>query len=196
MSSCTKPPAELPQPAATALAVPTILHVHAATGQGWGDTTRAGKGTVACMPGQRRQARCIHRTEEAEEAQPSRTSTRRRLIGSRQMPHRGLNITEHQNWQATKAASEKPMKNRAARYPPALSTAAMPASRWQGTLQLRWSWRHCVGAHGQRLGWRLLDRDRRPCRQAGRWQAALLLPCCRGAPKLAAAVRRLREAAP
>lgn len=113
------------------------------------------------------------------------------------MPHRGLNITEHQNWQATKAASEKPMKNRAARYPPALSTAAMPASRWQQMLQHRWS--KCDrGAHGQKLGWRLLARDRRPCMHAGRGQAALLLPCCHswGAPKLAAAVRRLREAAP
>lgn len=44
-------------------------------------------------------------------------------------PHLGVNMTEHQNWQATNSAMEKPMKRRAAKKPAASSTAAMPATK-------------------------------------------------------------------
>ena len=39
---------------------------------------------------------------------------------------RALNMVLHQNWQATKAAREKPMSIRQAMKPPVVETAAMP----------------------------------------------------------------------
>lgn len=121
MSSCTNPPAELPHPAATALAVPTILQ--AGPGKSGAESGIAGTGSRHFCGRVCNTAGAGNRAVlQADHVHPvvqhvTIPGYQRRHRGQRpcRQPHRGLNMTEHQNWQATNEASEKPMKKRAAR---------------------------------------------------------------------------------
>jgi hypothetical protein len=99
-----------------------------------------------------------------------------------QPPCLPLNMTEHQNWQATKEPSELPMKRRAAMKPAGFATAAMPGrEREAGAAALsRRAARALPLALPRRAGLPLQQASEQSTQHAG---------CAAASPNVAAAVR-------